>query len=73
MHPEEFKFQRDTSGQKVLFYNEDKTIKSEIDGEFAKITSSALGLEPNSKCYAAAYIDSDGKLIIGQKLPDQNW
>jgi hypothetical protein len=73
MYPEEFKFQRDASGKKILLYNKSKTIIREIDGEFEKIISSGLSLGPSSKCYAAAFIDRHGRLNIGQKLPNLNW
>lgn len=73
--PVPVKFQMDLTGLQIMAYSEDRETVFALtqDPAFILQIESALGLRPMTKAYAMAHLTDDGALILGDKLPTQDF
>lgn len=74
------KVQLDLSGHEVLVYSEDHALFLHLDtrdpgvpGEVARTVVAVLKMKPFTKRYIHAGITEDGKFVLGENAPEQEW
>lgn len=71
------KIQLDSTGKRLLLYDEGRTFSDEIVGEdrpelFQRIVD-VCGLTPLTKCYCRADLSGEGRVVLIGKVEDQPW